>query len=95
MKFATIKKRSVIIAGRKTSVSIEDEFWESLRKIARDHDQTLYGLIADIETKRQSSNLSSALRLFVLQYYRDELARRDEAVARLDLETSNSIVHST
>jgi len=83
MRSQVIKKRCVTIAGRRTSVTIEDEFWKGLREIADGWDQTLYGLIADIDAKRQSSNLSSALRLFVLQHYRDELARRGGMVASL------------
>jgi len=83
MKSSNMKKHNVTIAGHKTSVSIEDAFWKGLREIANGWDQTLYGLIADIDAKRQSPNLASALRLFVLQYYRDKLAWRGGIVASL------------
>jgi predicted DNA-binding ribbon-helix-helix protein len=83
MRSPAIKRRTVIIAGCKTNVSIEDEFWKSLREIADGRDQTMYGLVADIDAKRRFSNLSSALCLFVLQYYRDELAWRGGMVASL------------
>jgi hypothetical protein len=59
MRSPTIRRRTVIIAGGKTSVSIEDEFWKSFRRIAHGRDQTLCGLIADINENRQSPNLSS------------------------------------
>jgi len=72
MKSLIIKHRSITIAGRRTAISIEDEFWNSLREIANGRDQTLYGLITDINAKRQSTNLSSAIRLFVLQHYREQ-----------------------
>jgi predicted DNA-binding ribbon-helix-helix protein len=66
MKSSVIKRRSVTIAGRKTSVSIEDAFWKRLREIAEGRDETLYGLIGDIDAERKFANLSSAIRLFVL-----------------------------
>jgi predicted DNA-binding ribbon-helix-helix protein len=68
-----IAKRSVVIAGHKTSVSLEDEFWEGLREIAGERDQTLSYLINTINTGRQHTNLSSAIRLFVLGFYRDQI----------------------
>ena len=69
-----IVKRSVVIDGRKTSVSVEDEFWESLKKIAGRRHVTLSALLTAIDSERQYSNLSSAIRLFVLNFYRDQLA---------------------
>ena len=67
-----ISKRSIIIAGRKTSVSLEDEFWDSLKEIARERGMTLGALVAAIDANRQHTNLSSAIRLFVLGVYRDQ-----------------------
>jgi len=93
MRSPTIRRRTVIIAGGKTSVSIEDEFWKSFRRIAHGRDQTLCGLIADINENRQSPNLSSAVRLFVLQYYRDELARRGGMVVSLGPSNSEDDDH--
>jgi predicted DNA-binding ribbon-helix-helix protein len=72
-------KRSVALEGQKTSVSLEDAFWRSLREIARSRHVTLSSLLATINADRSHSNLSSAIRLFVLQSYRDQL---DEAVRR-------------
>jgi predicted DNA-binding ribbon-helix-helix protein len=69
-----ITKRSVRIAGRRTRVSVEDAFWESLREIAKVRNEALYKLVEAINAYRQSSTLSSAIRLFVLDYYRNRLS---------------------
>jgi predicted DNA-binding ribbon-helix-helix protein len=66
----SIVKRSVVLAGRQSSVSLEDEFWNALKKIANDRYVTLSELVSGIDKQRQHGNLSSALRLFVLEYYR-------------------------
>lgn len=63
-------KRSIVIAGHKTSVSLEDAFWKGLKDIAGGRDMTLSELVAAIDTERQHGNLSSAIRLFVLDHYR-------------------------
>jgi predicted DNA-binding ribbon-helix-helix protein len=57
-----VLKRSVIVAGHKTSVSLEDAFWKSLREIAIRRDMTLSALLAAIDAERQHANLSSAIR---------------------------------
>jgi len=67
-----VAKRSIVIAGHKTSVSVEDEFWNSLKEIARERGTTLGALVAAIDGDRQHANLSSAIRLFVLGVYRDQ-----------------------
>ncbi len=63
-------KRSIVIAGHKTSVSLEDAFWKGLKDIAVERQITLSDLVATIDTDRRHGNLSSAIRLFVLEYYR-------------------------
>jgi predicted DNA-binding ribbon-helix-helix protein len=71
----TIKKRSVLIAGHPTSLSLEAEFWTALREIARHRRQSLNQLVAGVDAERRG-NLSSALRVFVLDCYRNgELPR--------------------
>ena len=65
-----VVKRSIVIAGHKTSVSLEDAFWQGLKEIATGRDMTLSDLVATIDTDRHGGNLSSAIRLFVLDYYR-------------------------
>ena len=69
-----VVKRSIVIAGHKTSVSLEDAFWKCLKEIASGRDMTLSDLVATIDTDRQQGNLSSAIRLFVLDHYRGQRA---------------------
>ena len=73
MTGSAIRKRSILIAGHQTSVSLEAAFWDELRTIAKARGLSLNSLIADIDRTR-SGNLSSAIRLFVL----DHLRGRDE-----------------
>jgi predicted DNA-binding ribbon-helix-helix protein len=68
-----VVKRSIVIAGHKTSVSLEDAFWKGLKEIASGRDATLSELVASIDADRQHGNLSSALRLFVLDFFRNQL----------------------
>jgi predicted DNA-binding ribbon-helix-helix protein len=70
---STIVKRSIVVAGHKTSVSLEDAFWRGLKEVARQRDMTLSELVGTIDSGRQHGNLSSAIRLFVLDHYRSEL----------------------
>jgi len=65
-----VVKRSIVIAGHKTSVSLEHEFWTGLKEIAGERDITLSDLAATIDSDRRHGNLSSAIRLFVLNHYR-------------------------
>ena len=69
---STVVKRSIVVAGHKTSVSLEDAFWNGLKEIARERHMTLSELVAEIDAQRQLGNLSSALRLFVLEFYRTQ-----------------------
>jgi predicted DNA-binding ribbon-helix-helix protein len=64
-----VVKRSVIIAGHKTSVSLEDAFWQALKEIALVQGTTLSNLVTSIDLRRQQGNLSSCLRMFVLEFY--------------------------
>jgi predicted DNA-binding ribbon-helix-helix protein len=68
---SSIVKRSIVIDGHKTSVSLEDPFWTDLKKIAHTQQTTLSELVAKIDGTREQGNLSSAIRLFVLQHFRD------------------------
>jgi predicted DNA-binding ribbon-helix-helix protein len=70
-----VVKRSIVIAGHKTSVSLEDAFWKGLKDIATDRNVTLSDLVASIDTGRHQGNLSSAIRLFVLDHYRSQSQR--------------------
>lgn len=64
-----IRKRSVVIAGHSTSLSLEEPFWEDLRSIARGRGLSLNALVGTVDATRRG-NLSSALRLFVRDCYR-------------------------
>ncbi len=65
-----VVKRSIVIAGHKTSVSLEEPFWLGLKEIAHGQQLTLSTMVGDIDTKRRQGNLSSAIRLFVLDAVR-------------------------
>jgi predicted DNA-binding ribbon-helix-helix protein len=69
-----IVKHSISFAGRDTSISLEDGFWTALKEIAEGRDVTLSDLVAIIDADRHHKNLSSAIRLFVLAFYRDQIA---------------------
>ena len=64
-------KRSVIIGGHKTSISLEDAFWSSLKAIAQAQGVTVGQTVATIDGTRKQTNLSSAVRLFVLDCVRN------------------------
>ena len=68
-------KRSVVVSGRKTSLSLEDEFWSGLKEIAQAQGQSLAQTVTEINTTRQQKNLASAIRLFVLGHIRDQKMR--------------------
>jgi predicted DNA-binding ribbon-helix-helix protein len=73
-----VVKRSIVIAGHKTSVSLEDAFWKGLKDIAVNRGVTLSDLVASIDTDRRHGNLSSAIRLFVLDHYQARTADQGE-----------------
>ena len=77
-------KRSIVIAGHKTSVSLEDAFWQGLKEIADERSMTLSDLVSSIDTDRRHGNLSSAIRLFVLDHYRNSGATAEEPAAARD-----------
>lgn len=91
-----VVKRSIVIAGHKTSVSLEDAFWKGLKEIADDRDVTLSDLVSSIDTDRQQGNLSSAIRLFVLDYYRNQSAVLGEAMNRdvIGMRTPQSVLRA-
>jgi predicted DNA-binding ribbon-helix-helix protein len=69
----SVNKRSIIFAGRKTSVNVEDAFWDGLKEIAVARNIRLQTLVTEIDSKRQHPNLSSAIRLFVLDFYQAQM----------------------
>ena len=85
-----VVKRSIVVSGHKTSVSLEDAFWTGIKEIASGRNMTLSDLVTAVDSERQRGNLSSAIRLFVLDFYRSQLAdvkdRRDDAEGHLKAE---------
>ena len=71
---STVIKRSIVLKGHKTSVSLETEFWEGLREIASVQKIRLTKLTQQVDEGRQGSNLSSAIRVFVLNHLRAQIA---------------------
>jgi predicted DNA-binding ribbon-helix-helix protein len=70
-------KRSIVIAGHKTSVSLEEAFWSGLKQIASGRRRTLSEMVSTIDSERTHGNLSSAIRLFVLDHYRNTIGTAD------------------
>ena len=73
---SAIMKRSVVVSSHKTSVSLEDQFWESLWEIADQANVPLGKLVEQIDEGRKHGNLSSAIRLFVLEYFQTRALRQ-------------------
>src|SRR3982751_2176511 len=65
-----VVKRSIVVGGHKTSVSLEEAFWIGMKEISGLRDMTLSELVGEIDTARQQGNLPSAIRLFVLDHFR-------------------------
>jgi predicted DNA-binding ribbon-helix-helix protein len=65
-----LRKRSLILAGHKTSLALESEFWEALEAMAADRDQPLTNVIREIDEAREGDNLTSAVRVAVLAWAR-------------------------
>jgi predicted DNA-binding ribbon-helix-helix protein len=71
-----VVKRSIVIRGHKTSVSLEDNFWSALKEMAVQRGTTLSDLVAAIDDKKEHGNLSSAIRLYLLKSHRDQISQR-------------------
>jgi|SRR6476620_1371379 predicted DNA-binding ribbon-helix-helix protein len=79
-----VAKRSVVVGGHKTSVSLEEAFWDGLKEISGSRNTTLSGLISEIDNNRHESNLSSAIRLFVLGYFKSRAATGEVVVPQVN-----------
>ena len=90
---STVVKRSIVIEGQDTSVSLEDAFWTALKEIAASHHATASALVTAIDRQRQARNLSSALRIFVLEYYRELAAGGsvDDLIKRMAPDLTRSV----
>jgi predicted DNA-binding ribbon-helix-helix protein len=71
---SAVKKRSVVFGNRTTSISLEDEFWDAINHIAQLKKMSLNNIVGVIEDGRGQPNLSSAVRVFVLEFYRSRPA---------------------
>jgi predicted DNA-binding ribbon-helix-helix protein len=86
-----VVKRSIVVAGHKTSVSLEDAFWRGLKQIASGRRRTLSQMVAAIDSERAHGNLSSAIRLFVLEHYRNMISASDAGTAHLSERESDQL----
>ncbi|MBN9587081.1 MAG: aryl-sulfate sulfotransferase [Afipia sp. 62-7] len=85
-----VVKRSIVVAGHKTSVSLEEAFWNGMKEIASERSLTLSELVGEIDGGRQQGNLSSAIRLFVLDHFRARaVAPAGNGSSRLHVEDSH------
>lgn len=73
-----VVKRSIVVAGHKTSVSLEEAFWNGMKEISGLRNMTLSELVGEIDNNRQQGNLSSAIRLFVLDHFKNRAANSSE-----------------
>jgi predicted DNA-binding ribbon-helix-helix protein len=71
---STVKKRSIAIGSHKTSISLEDIFWTSLKEIARERATTVSEIIGVLDASHERGNLSSTIRVFVLEHYQNGAA---------------------
>ena len=92
---STVKKRSIIIDGHKTSISLEDNFWASLKHIASARSTTVSDVIASLDAARENGNLSSAIRVFVLAHYRGMAVANLQSDHEHDLYESSSLTAKT
>ena len=80
-----VVKRSIVIDGHKTSVSLEEAFWKSLREIAHERHETLSHLVSGIDANRENANLSSAIRVFILEIYKGRSIQQSQAFQQREI----------
>ena len=73
---STVKKRSIVVGSHKTSISLEDLFWTCLKQIARERAMTVSAIIGVLDASHERGNLSSRIRVFVLEHYHNRVANR-------------------
>jgi predicted DNA-binding ribbon-helix-helix protein len=71
---SSLLKRSIIVGGKKTSISLEEGFWEALGEIVMERQTTLAELVTGIKAERRNANLSSAVRMFILAHFQNQTA---------------------
>jgi len=87
-----VVKRSIVVAGHKTSVSLEEAFWNGMKEISGLRNMTLSELVGEIDGSRQQGNLSSAIRLFVLDYFKNRAMPSHDANATAHRQTREQMV---
>ena len=83
---SAVVKRSIVIAGHKTSVSLEAAFWTALKDIAASRQQNVSDLVGAIDADRKQGNLSSAIRLFVLDHFQARIGGNGKITLKHDPE---------
>ena len=78
VKKTFVIKHSILINGHKTSLSLEDEFWRGLHEVAHDKNTTVPRLVEEIDRTTNNCNLSSAIRVFVFNYFRQPFIKAAE-----------------
>ena len=91
-----VVKRSVVVASHKTSVSLEEAVWSGVKEISAQRSMTLSELVSEIDNTREQGNLSSAIRLFVLDHFKTCAAARigGELKPRASSGSGNSLVEA-
>ncbi len=87
---SAITKRSVVIGGHKTSVSLEEPFWNAVREIADGQQVTVSSLLRQIDLDRRNSNLSSAIRVFVLENVRSQAVQEHNGARASEVHWSSN-----
>lgn len=67
-----IIKRSLTISGHQTSITLEEPFWVALKELAAQNSQSIASFVAMVDQQRESTNLSSAIRVYILQHYKSQ-----------------------
>ncbi len=79
LNLCKLRRRSVVVAGHRTSVSLEEVFWDTLKSISNDQRKSVNQLVTEIDNNR-ASNLSSAIRVFILKWLRERSIANDQFV---------------
>jgi len=89
-----VVKRSIVVAGHKTSVSLEEAFWNGMKEISGQRSVTLSELVGEIDGARKQGNLSSAIRLFVLDHFRSRASAIETIDGTSSMNRELSLAHA-
>ncbi|HUG62586.1 MAG TPA: ribbon-helix-helix domain-containing protein [Methylomirabilota bacterium] len=89
------EKRSVSLAGHRTSVALEPEFWSAVDRLALKRGQSLAGFVAYVDRNRKGKNLASALRLTVLQELERRIETLDDAAVEAPVRDVRPAMHAS